>query len=150
MVSTRLLISKSSSPFNNPLVTVPKAPITIGMIVTIMFHSFFSSRARSKYLSFFSLPSSFILWSAGTAKPTILQVLFFVFVFFFCLSLSGLLFWPRLADMSKSHRSLLLLLLLFSPLEFFTSVLADGSSLEFEWQQVSSSLQGSSLDSGRS
>ena len=30
--------------------------------------------------------------------------------------------------------------LLFTPLEFFTSVLADGPSQEFEWQQVSSSL----------
>ena len=44
----------------------------------------------------------------------------------------------------------LLLLLLFTPLEFFTSVLADDFSLEFEWQQVSSSLQDSSQDSGRS
>ena len=35
-------------------------------------------------------------------------------------------------------------------LEFFTSVLADGLSLEFELQQVSSSLQDSSQDSGRS
>ena len=42
------------------------------------------------------------------------------------------------------------LLLLFTPLEFFTSVLADGFSLEFEWQQVSSSLQDSSQDSGHS
>ena len=40
--------------------------------------------------------------------------------------------------------------LLFTPLEFFTSVLADGFSLEFEWQQVSTSLQDSSQDSGRS
>ena len=39
--------------------------------------------------------------------------------------------------------------LLFTPLEFFTSVLADGLSLEFEWQQVSSSLQDSSQYSGR-
>ena len=31
--------------------------------------------------------------------------------------------------------------LLFTPREFFTSALADGLSLEFEWQQVSSSLQ---------
>ena len=35
-------------------------------------------------------------------------------------------------------------------LEFFTSALADGFSLEFEWQQVSSSLQDSSQYSGRS
>ena len=41
-------------------------------------------------------------------------------------------------------------LLLFTPLEFFTSVLADGFSLKLEWQQVSSSLQDSSQDSSRS
>ena len=44
---------------------------------------------------------------------------------------------------------LLLLLLIFTPLEFFTSVLADGFSLEFEWQQVSSSLQDTSQYFGR-
>ena len=57
----------SSRTFNNPLVTVPKAPITIGTIVTFMFHSYFNSLARSRYLSFFSHSFSFILWSAGTA-----------------------------------------------------------------------------------
>ncbi len=77
MASTRLPTSKSSNPFNNPLVTVPKAPITIGIIVTCMFHSFFNSRARSMYLSFFSDSFSFILWSAGKAK-SLLQVLFFL------------------------------------------------------------------------
>ena len=41
MVSARPLISKSSSPFNNPLIIVPRAPITIGVNVTYMFHSFF-------------------------------------------------------------------------------------------------------------
>ena len=76
MVSTRPPTSKSSSPFSNPLVIAPKAPITIGIIVTCMFHSFFNSLARSKYLSFFSHYFSFILWSAGTAKSTILQFLF--------------------------------------------------------------------------
>ena len=40
MVSANLLISKSSSPCTNPLVTVPRAPITIGITVTFMFHSF--------------------------------------------------------------------------------------------------------------
>ena len=40
MVSTRPPTSKSYSPFNNPLVTVPKAPITIGIIVIFMFHIF--------------------------------------------------------------------------------------------------------------
>ena len=85
MVSTRPLTSKSSSPFINPLVTVPNAPITIGIIVTCMFHSFFNSLPRSRYLSFFSHSFSFILWSTGTPKSTILEILFFFlfFLFFF-------------------------------------------------------------------
>ena len=36
---------------------------------TLLFFSFFSSLARSKYLSIFSLSSIFILCSAGTASP---------------------------------------------------------------------------------
>ena len=78
MVSTRPPTFKSSSPFSNPLVTIPNAPITIGIIVTCMFHSFFNSLARSRYISFFSYYISFILSSAGTAKSTFLQILFFV------------------------------------------------------------------------
>ena len=69
MVSTRLPTSKSSSPFSNPFITVPKAPTIIIMM---------------------------------------------------------------------------------SLKEFFTSVLADGSSLESEWQQVSSSFQDSFQYSDRS
>ena len=38
MVFTRPPTSKSSSPFNNPLVTALNAPNTIGIIVTCMFH----------------------------------------------------------------------------------------------------------------
>ena len=48
---------------------------------------------------------------------------------------------------SVSLLRLLLLSLLYTLLEFFTSALADGFSLEFEWQQVSSSLQDSSQSS---
>ena len=90
MVSTWSPTSKSSRPFNNPLVTVPKAPITIGIIVTFMFHSFFNSLARSRYLFLFSHSFSFILWSAGTAKSTILQILFF-----FCWLLQDLVIGPN-------------------------------------------------------
>ena len=78
IVSTRLPTSKSSRLFNNPLVIVPITPITIGIIVTFMFHRFFNSLARSKYLSFVSFSFRFILSSAGTAKSIILQI----FVFF--------------------------------------------------------------------
>ena len=88
MVSIRPPTSKSSSPFSNPLVTVPNAPITIGV-----YNSFFLNfLARSRYLSFFSHSFSFIRWSAGTAKSTILQVLFF------CWLLLGLVFCSRLGD----------------------------------------------------
>ena len=53
IVSTRPLTSKSSRPFNNPLVTVPNAPITIGTIVTFMFHSFFNSRASPRHYYYY-------------------------------------------------------------------------------------------------
>ena len=59
--------------------TVPKAPITIGTIVTFLFYSFlFNSLAMSRYLFFFLHSFSFILWSAVTAQSSILQILFFV------------------------------------------------------------------------
>ena len=91
--------------FNNFFVIVPKAPITIGTIVTFMFHSFFNSLARLRYLSFFSLSFRFILWSAGTAKSTILQILFFCFLLI--IMRSGLLAGIRWSVcMLKSHRSL--------------------------------------------
>ena len=92
IVSTRPPTSKSSWPFNNHFVIVPNAPITIGIIVTFMFHSFFNSLGRSSYLSFFSHSFRFILWSAMTAKSTILQILFF------CWLLWGLVFWQGLDD----------------------------------------------------
>ena len=60
IVSNRPPTSKFSRPFNNPLVTVPKAAITICKAVTIMFHSFLNSLARSRYLSFFSQTFSFL------------------------------------------------------------------------------------------
>ena len=103
-VSTRPPTSKSSKLFNNPLVTVPKALITIGIIVTFMFRSFFfNSLARSRILSLFSHYFSFILWSAGTAKSTILQIFFFWLI----IIRSGLLAEIRWSVcMSKSHRSL--------------------------------------------
>ena len=92
MVSTRPPTSRSSSPFSNPLVTVPNVPITIGIILTCVFHVFFNSLARSRYLSFFSHSFSFILWSAGTAKLTTLQVFFFRWL------LLSMVVWPRLGD----------------------------------------------------
>ena len=92
MVSTRPPTTKSSSPFSK------HACSTV----------FFNSLARSRYLSFFLHSFSFILWSAGTAKSTILQVLFFLLI----IIRSGLLAGIRgSVCLLKPHRSLLLLLL---------------------------------------
>ena len=103
ITSTSQPTSKSSRPFNNPLVIVLKAPITIGTIVTFMFHGFFDSLARSRYLSFFSHSFKFILWFTGTAKSTILQIIFFWLI----IIRSGLLAGIRWSVcMLKSHRSL--------------------------------------------
>ena len=103
MVYTRPLISKSSSPCTKPLMTVPSAPITIGITVTFMFHSFFSPLARSRYLSLFF---AFFQWSAGMAKSTFRLVLFFFsFFFFFCWLSLGLVVWSRLGDPFVSQNS---------------------------------------------
>ena len=77
-MDSRLLISKSSRLFfTNPSVTVSRAPITTSITVTFMFPIFSSSLARLGYLSFFSLSFNFNQWSAGTAKSTLQQFLFF-------------------------------------------------------------------------
>ena len=102
MASTRPPTSKSSSHFNNSLVTVLKAPTKISTIVSFMFHGFYNSLARSKYLCFFSHSFSFILLSAGTGKSIILKILFFVIIIW-----SGLRTEIRGSIcMSMSHRSL--------------------------------------------
>ena len=103
MVSTRLLISISFSPFINPLVTVPRVPITIGINITFMFYNFFNSLARSRYLSFFSFSFNSTLKSARTAKSKILQDFFFLWI----IIRSGCLAEIRWSVcISKSHRSL--------------------------------------------
>ena len=49
--------------------TLRKTPITIGIIVTFIFHSFFNILARSRNLSFFSLSFSFILCQPRLQSP---------------------------------------------------------------------------------
>ena len=50
--------------------TIPSIPTTIGITITIMSNSFFSSLARVKYLSIFSptFTFTFTLWSTRTAN----------------------------------------------------------------------------------
>ena len=78
MVSICPLIFKSSNARTDPLVHVPRVPITIGITVSLILHSFFSSLAKSRYLSFILLSFNFTLWSSGTAKSTIWHVLCFL------------------------------------------------------------------------
>ena len=63
MVSTRPVISKSFSSCTNPLVTIPRAPITIGITVTFMFHSFFQFTNKVEVLIF--LFTFFQFYSCG-------------------------------------------------------------------------------------
>ena len=93
MVSTRPPTSKSSSPFSNPLVTVPNAPIVIGIIVTCMFHSFFSSLVRSRYLSFFFTFFQFYSVVYRDRKDWL-----FCKISFFCWILLSLVSWTGLGD----------------------------------------------------
>ena len=75
MVFRRLLFSKSSSPFYNPLVTVPKITSHYWYNHHLHVPKFFNSLTR--YLSFILISFSIILWLAGTTIFIILQVLCF-------------------------------------------------------------------------
>ena len=97
MVSTRTLISNFSILCTNHLVTVPRVPIIIGIVAILMFHSFFSSLARSRYLSFFSLFSIFICGQPVQQSPLLGKFSFS------CWLLLGLVTCSRLGDLFVSQ-----------------------------------------------
>ena len=116
-ISTSPLIFKCSRLGTNSLVTVPSAPITTGITVTFMFHSFFSSLVR--FLVLISLFDFFLLYpvisqngknlnSVGSLFFSFFSFFFFSFFFFF-LTITR---FGRLAEIrwsvciSKSLRSL--------------------------------------------
>ena len=86
MLSTRPPNSKSSRPFCKPLVTVPKAPITIGIIVTFVFNSFCNSLTRSRYLSFFHILSVLFCDQPGQKRRQFCKFSFFVVDYYKALS----------------------------------------------------------------
>ena len=94
MFSTRPLVFKSSSLSTNWLVIVPSAPITISITVSFMFHSFFSSLARSCYLSLFPLSFSFYPVMSHYSAGSVL----FSFFFFFCRLSPSLIIWTRFGN----------------------------------------------------
>ena len=103
IVSTHPPTSKSSSPFSKPLVTVPNVPITIGIIVTSMFHSFFQFPSKVKVLILLFIFFQFysvVSWDSNVDN-------FASSLFLLIIIRSGLLAEIRWsACMSKSHRSL--------------------------------------------
>ena len=98
VVSTHPLISKSSSPRTNPLLTVRRAPITIVITITFMFHSFFLIpwQVPGTYLSF-RFRSILLFGQPVQQRPH-----FGMFSFSYWLSL-GLVVWPRLGNLFLSQ-----------------------------------------------
>ena len=96
MASTCRVISKSSSTCSNPSLTVPRAPITVGIVVTSCSTVFF--QIPSEVLVFSLLFAFFQFYSVVSrdTKFTIRQVLHFLF--FCCWLLLGLVVCPRLRD----------------------------------------------------
>ena len=119
-----------SLPFPLPIVFV-FFQVHLSQLVSSSFSCstvFFSSQARTLYLSPFSFSFNFysvICWDGKVHY-----------------SAGSLFCWLSL-------RLIIIIIIIIYSLEFFTSALADGLSLEIEWQQVSSSLQDSSQYSGR-
>ena len=103
MVSTRPPISESFSPWNNHLVTVPRAPITFGITATFMFNSFFQFPSKLQVLIL--LFAFFLFYSVANRDSKVHNSASYLF---FCwILLSGLLAEMRWSVwISKSHRSL--------------------------------------------
>ena len=98
MVSIHPPTFKSSSPFSNPLVTVSKEPITIAIIVTCMFHSFFQFPSKVDVpILLFTFFQFYSVVSRDSKVENFASSLSFLF-FFFCRLLLGLVFWPRFGD----------------------------------------------------
>ena len=84
MLSTRTPTSKSSSTFDNLLVSVPKTPITIGIIVTCMFHSFFQFPGKVEvFILLFTFFQSYCVSSRYNKVDKFANSLFCFFCFFF-------------------------------------------------------------------
>ena len=134
MVSTRPPTSKSSRHFNNSLVTVLKAPITIGIIVTFMFHSFFQFFSKVEVLiSLFAFFQFYSVVCRDSKVDYFADFLFFFLLLLLIIIRSGLRAEIRWSVcISKSHRSLCVS---FSRTGagLCIPVLTGGFSLENEW-----------------
>ena len=92
-VSTCPVISKSSSPCTNPLETIPRAPITIDIIITFMFHSFSIPQQGVKVL----IPLFTLFNFTLQQRPQ------FCKFSLFCRLLWDLVIWSRFGDLFVSQ-----------------------------------------------
>ena len=102
MVSTRPPTFKSSSTFSNPLVTVPKAPITISITVICMLHIFFPSKVEVLILLF-----NFFQFYSVVSRDSKVENFASSLLYLLIIIRSGFLAEIRWSVcMSMSHRSL--------------------------------------------
>ena len=108
MFYTRPLISKFTSPFNNPWETVQKAPITNGIIVTFMFlSSFFPLKKVEVLIQLFIFFQFYSMISWDSKVHNFANSLFLLLI----IIRSDLLVEIRwFVCMLKSHRSLCFIL----------------------------------------
>ena len=115
MISICPLIFIYSSPSNNPLGSVPKVPITIGMIVTFMYHIFFQFPNKVQVLIL--LFTSFQFYSVVSRDSKVHNLasspcfIMFFSALLIIISSDLLVEIRRSVCMSKSHRSLCIILL---------------------------------------
>ena len=107
MVYTRPLISQTSRLCTNPLVNEPRAPITIGITLTFMFHSFSvlwqGSGTYPSFLFLSVLHCGQVGQQSSQFGKFSLSLSFFFF--FFCWLSFGLVVSPRLSDPSVAQNS---------------------------------------------
>ena len=105
MVSTLPLTSKSSSPFINPLVTVSRAPITIGINVTFMFHSFFPFPSKVEvFILLFTFFQFYSMVSRDNKVHNFANSLLSIHLFIYLFYLILLIFLLLLLIIIKSSR----------------------------------------------
>ena len=104
MVSTRPPTSISSSPFNHPLVTESKAPVTSGILVTFMSNILFNSLTRSRLLSSFSYILSILFYDQPASKVYNFDSSFIIIIIIIRPGLLTEIRWSLC--LFESHRSL--------------------------------------------
>ena len=110
---------------------------------------------QALHLQIVSLLPSYSMGFLFAGKFQVFVCLFFFFYSHFVVNrvvkntLTGFLLLLLLKILRSGIRCIIIIIIIYS-LEFFTSALADGLSLEIEWQQVSSNLMDSSQYSGQS